>query len=76
MGAVTKHDGNRMAYHYFALTLLVQSVKPSTSTTGTGVNQILPGVRSVEVAPVTNDANDWVYLPPLADTENGHEILT
>lgn len=36
---------------------------------------IIPvGAKSVIVTTVTNDANDWIVLPPLAKTQSGHEI--
>lgn len=38
------------------------------------LNQILPGVNSVVVGGVTNNANDFVVLPALADVENGYTI--
>lgn len=46
------------------------TVKPDAVSKG-----IIPvGAKSVVVAAVTNDANDWIVLPPLAKVENGHEI--
>jgi hypothetical protein len=38
------------------------------------LNQILPGINSVVVAGVTNDTNDYVVLPALADVPNGVRI--
>lgn len=51
-------------------------VKPAAAlvTTGTPTNAIPPTVKVVEVIAVTNDANDWITLPKLADVPNGHEI--
>lgn len=40
-----------------------------------GQNEILPGVRMVKVAGVTNDANDWITLPDLAYVPEGFEIV-
>lgn len=41
----------------------------------TGVaNTIGPTVKVVDVAAVTNNANDWIVLPDLEDVPNGHEI--
>lgn len=52
-------------------------VKPATNVTpsATGLtNAIPPTVKVVEVQAVTNNANDWITLPSLADVPNGHEI--
>ena len=38
------------------------------------LNQILPGINAVVVAGVTNDVNDYVVLPALADVPNGFRI--
>lgn len=35
---------------------------------------IPPTAKVVQVGAVTNDANDWITLPLLADVPNGHEI--
>lgn len=40
-----------------------------------GQNSIPPRAKVVQVKAVTNNANDWVTLPSLADVPNGHEIL-
>lgn len=49
-----------------------QSVKPAASQ---GVrNSIIPGVVTVEVEAVTNDANDFIVLPSLAKVPKGHTI--
>lgn len=37
-------------------------------------NSILAGVTGVDVAAVTNNANDWIVLPALADVPVGHTI--
>ena len=50
----------------------VQSVTPDDAE-GTG-NTILPGVTAVDVGAVTNDANDFIVLPDLADVPVGHEF--
>jgi hypothetical protein len=39
-----------------------------------GLNVILPGMTAVYVTDVTNDANDFVVLPALADVPNGWTI--
>ncbi len=51
----------------------VETVTPDDSE-GSG-NSITAGVRSVAVAAVTNDANDFIVLPAIADVPIGHEIL-
>jgi len=49
-----------------------QSVTPAAdSGSGSTVNA---GVVSVVVGAVTNDADDWIVLPSLADVDNGHTI--
>jgi len=49
-----------------------QAVTPAADS-GAG-STINAGVRSVTVGAVTNDANDWIVLPSLADVPDGHEI--
>ncbi len=49
-----------------------QTVTPNNDS-GTG-STILPSSTCVDVAAVTNDANDWVVLPSLSAVRNGHEI--
>lgn len=49
-----------------------QSVTPD-DTEGTG-NTILPASTQVAVAANTNDANDFIVLPALADVPVGHTI--
>lgn len=39
------------------------------------LNQITASATQVVVDGVTNDANDFVVLPALADVENGHRVL-
>lgn len=48
-------------------------INPDDSNSVT--NSIPPSAKSVQVGAVTNDANDWITLPSLADTPNGHEII-
>jgi len=62
---LNKQTFQSVEYHPIVLT-------PAATTTST--NTIAPGVRSVVVGTVTTDANDWIILPSLADTANGHEI--
>lgn len=52
------------------LRLVTKSVTPD-AVSGAAIS---PGVTSVTVGTVTNDANDWIVLPPLAKVPNGHEI--
>lgn len=40
-----------------------------------GQNAIPAGIKVGQVGTVTNNANDWVVLPSLADVPNGHEII-
>src|SRR3990167_2450041 len=49
-----------------------QTVNPAADS-GAG-STILPGVRSVTVGAVVNDANDWIVLPALSSVPDGHEI--
>lgn len=46
----------------------------TTDSSSTG-NSIPPTAKVAKVGAVTNDANDWVTLPALADVPNGHEII-
>lgn len=58
-----------------AADLLACSVIPDDATPAvTGQNEIPAGAFIVEVGAVTNDANDWIVLPSLANVPNGHEI--
>jgi len=53
----------------------VFSVIPDDATPAvTGQNAIPSVARVVTVGAVTNDANDWITLPPIADVPLGHEI--
>jgi hypothetical protein len=53
-------------------TSTARTVTPDDSD-GVG-NKILPGEQRVVVGTVTNDADDYIVLPPLADVGDGHEI--
>lgn len=55
-----------------ALTFECQSVKPDAVSGARATIQ--PGVKSVTVEAVTNDANDWIVLPSLASVPLGHQI--
>lgn len=49
------------------------SVKPDAVS---GARANIPShVKSVSVEAVTNDANDWIVLPPLATVPLGHQIV-
>lgn len=55
--------------------LKVISVVPDDATPAvTGQNAIPASAKRVTVSAVTNDANDWIILPPIADVPVGHEI--
>ena len=49
-----------------------QSVTPDDSQTA--LNQILEGVTAVDVQAVTNDVNDFIVLPLLANVPVGHTV--
>ena len=49
-----------------------QSVTPNNDSGS--ASSITAGVTAVDVGAVTNDANDWIVLPSLADVPIGHTI--
>lgn len=49
------------------------SVKPD-AVSGARAN-IPANAKSVTVEAVTNDANDWIVLPPLSKVLDGHEMI-
>ena len=49
-------------------------VKPSATTADTTSRTIGRSVTQVSVLAVTNDANDFITLPPLASVQEGHKI--
>lgn len=53
----------------------IQIVADDATPAVLGQNVIPPRVKVVEVTGVTNDANDWIVLPSLADVPIGHEIM-
>ena len=63
---------NRVMEFKKGIKLTSQSVTPNNDSGA--ASKINAGVTSVSVAAVTNDANDWIVLPSLADVPNGHEI--
>lgn len=46
----------------------------TTDASSTG-NSIPPSAKVAYVGSVESDADDWITLPSLADTPNGHEII-
>lgn len=57
-------------------TLKVFNVIPDDATPAVlGQNAIPAVARNVTVGTVTNDANDWIILPPIADVNIGHQII-
>jgi len=38
------------------------------------INSVTPGVKSVKVTGVVNDANDFIVLPSLASVNDGHTL--
>ncbi len=85
---VPEADGDTLAAVALAQTLTNKTLVTPTLTTGykataeevtpddsegTG-NQITAGTTAVDVQAVTNDADDFIVLPALADVPVGHEI--
>lgn len=54
------------------LQVAAQSVTPNNDSGA--ASTINAGVTAVDVGAVTNDANDWIVLPALADVPVGHTI--
>lgn len=52
------------------VTVKTQEVTPDAVSGGV----IRAGIEHVDVQAVTNDANDWIVLPSLADVRVGHTI--
>ena len=52
----------------------VKQTPQSVTPDAVSGDPILPGITQAVVGAVTNDANDWIVLPALASTPNGHEI--
>lgn len=88
-GAVTALKSGGTFFHFYGLGNqpsffggIVQADKGFVSTaqevtpddSETALNQILSGVNSLDVQAVTNDANDFIVLPPLDEVEVGHTI--
>jgi hypothetical protein len=51
------------------------AVTLSAAAANSATNSIPPTVKSVNVTAVTNDANDWITLPDIADVSIGHQIV-
>jgi hypothetical protein len=51
---------------------MAATVKPDAVSSAAAT--IPTGANSVTVSAVTNDANDWIVLPPIADIQLGHTI--
>lgn len=47
----------------------------SAAAANSATNSIPPLAKSVVVTAVTNDANDWITLPDIADVPLGHQIV-
>lgn len=47
----------------------------TAAAVNSATNSIAPKVKSVVVTGVTNDANDWITLPAIADVSIGHQIV-
>ena len=71
IGIGNNDAGTALADHVDELNA-ARSVTPDDSE-GTD-NTILAGERRIDVGAVTNDANDFIVLPALADVPVGHEI--
>lgn len=56
-----------------AMQFAAQTVTPNNDSGADST--INAGVRAVDVAAVTNDADDWIVLPALADVPVAHEII-
>lgn len=63
---------NGLNPHFVGLTL--KAVQLTADDSGSSLNSIPKSVRSAVVTGVTNDANDFIVLPNLADVPDGHEI--
>lgn len=61
-------------YRPYLLTPNTANTGATTDSTSTG-NSIPPSAKVAVVGTVANDADDWITLPSLANTPNGHEIL-
>jgi len=64
---------NRVFTHKKGYTSTAQEVTPDDSQSAT--NTISAGTNCVDVQAVTNDANDFIVLPSLADVPVGHQIM-
>lgn len=69
--SVTNISPDLEGFHLTPIRITADDATPAVL----GQNVIPPRVKVVEVIGVTNDANDWIVLPSLADVPNGHEIM-
>ena len=63
---------NSLNPSFVGLNCVAQEVTPAADS-GASSN-INAGTVAVDVKAVTNDANDWIVLPSLADVQVGHQI--
>lgn len=68
--SVTNTSPDLDGVHFTAVVITADDATPTV----VGKNAVPPRAKSVVVNGVTNDANDWIILPSLADVPNGHEI--
>lgn len=69
--SVTNNAPDLAGVHFKVFTVTPDDATPAVL----GQNAIPPRARTVKVGTVTNDANDWIILPSLADVPDGHEII-
>lgn len=75
--AATNNDSPVLSGVWFVPYLLTarnDNVGATNDSTSTG-NSIPPSAKVAYVSAVETNADDWITLPSLADTPNGHEIL-
>lgn len=68
--SVTNINPNLDGFHLKPFIVIPDDATPAVL----GQNAIPPHARVVQVGTVTNNADDWITLPSLADVPNGHEI--
>lgn len=66
-------QANGLNPHFEGLTLT--AVDLTADDSASSLNSIPPSVCRVTVSGVTNDANDFIVLPSLADVPVGHQIV-
>lgn len=66
-------NANRLDPTFLTTRFQPQAVTPdAVSSAGASIKN---STRVAVVGAVTNDANDWINLPPIADVLIGHEII-